>query len=46
MGPGSQELEEKVVKPGLTEYVKPAVERLIEPICKKAGIPVSELAFP
>ena len=42
-GAGSQELEDKVVKPWLEEYVKPAVERLIEPICKKARIPVSEL---
>lgn len=42
-GAGSQKLEDKVVKPWLEEYVKPAVERLIEPICKKAGIPVSEL---
>lgn len=42
-GAGSQELEDEVVKPWLEEYVQPAVERLIEPICKKAGIPVSEL---
>ena len=42
-GAGSQELEDEVVKPWLEEYVRPAVGRLIEPICKKAGIPVSEL---
>ncbi len=42
-GAGSQELEDGVVKPWLEEYVRPAVGRLIEPICKKAGIPVSEL---
>ncbi len=42
---GSQELEDKVVKPWLEEYVRPAVERLIDPICKEAKIPVSELSL-
>ncbi len=42
-GAGSQVLESEVVKPWLDEFVKPAVERLIDPICKKARIPGSAL---
>ncbi len=33
------------MKPWLEEYVKSAIERLTEPICKEAGIPATELSL-
>lgn len=42
-GPNAEKLEKEVVAVWLDEYVKPTIEKQVEPICKKAGIPSSEL---
>ena len=45
-GPGAKKLEEKVILAWLDNSVKPAVEKLVEPICERAGIPSSNLSLP
>ena len=45
-GPGAKKLEEKVILAWLDNSVKPVVEKLVEPICERAGIPSSNLSLP
>ena len=42
---GAQELEETILVDWIDKFVRPGVEKLVEPICERAGIPSSELGL-
>ena len=42
---GAQELEETILVDWIDKFVRPSVEKLVEPICERADIPSSELGL-